>query len=103
MLKRGATDVPAKPYLRIQRAKNSVTLEFDMDLHESILLYCRRENEEDFTLLAEAKQSPYVDTRSNLTAYSEMREYKAIFSIDGDPVGEADYLQIRTKGRFRFF
>jgi hypothetical protein len=103
MLKRGVTDVPAKPYLRIQRAKNSVTLDFDMDFHESILLYCRRENETEFTFLAEAKQGPFVDERPNLTPYSETREYKAIFSIDGEPVGEADFLQIRTKGRFRFF
>ncbi len=103
IVKRGTTDIPAKPYLRIKRAKNSVTLEFDMDLHKTILLYCKRDKETEFTLLGEATQSPFVDTRPNLTTYSESREYMALFSVDGEPVGEPDYLQIRTKGRFRFF
>ncbi len=103
IIKRGFGDVPAKPYLRISRAKDKVTLNFDMDLQQSILLYCKREGEADFTLLAEVRQGPFEDTRPNLTAYSETREYRAVYSLGGEPIGEPDYLEIRTKGRFRFF
>ncbi len=103
IVKRGTTDVPARPYLRSKRGKDKVILAFDMDLHASILIYCKRGKETDFTLLAEVAQGPYIDTRPNLTAYAETREYMALFSIDGEPVGEPDHIQVKTKGRFKFF
>ncbi len=103
IVKRNGTVMPPKPYLRIRRSKNSVQLNFDMDGHTSILLYCKRGEETDYILLAETDKAPYTDLRPNLTEYSETREYMAVFSLDGQPVGECDHISIRTKGRFRFF
>ena len=101
--KRPGKEVSPKPYLRVIRTKDSVILEYDMGKQESIRIYCRRETEENFTLLTETSQSPFADTRSNLNEYSETREYKAVFSKNDKPVGEEDLIKIKTKGRFRFF
>jgi hypothetical protein len=92
-----------KPYLRINRTSNSIILEFEMDKQESILIFCKREKEEHFVFLGEAEKSPFIDERPNLSKYSENRQYKAVFALDGAPVGEEDLIDIKTKGRFRFF
>jgi hypothetical protein len=99
----GQGDVIPKPYLTISKSKEVVKIEFDMDRQEAIQIYCKRGKDSDFELLAEVEDSPYYDTRANLTVYSEEREYKAIFSCEGEPIGEPDFLTIKTKGRFRFF
>ncbi|HWZ23017.1 MAG TPA: hypothetical protein VNW06_10210 [Cytophagaceae bacterium] len=101
--KAGLKELCPKPYLKISTAKDSVTIEFDMDFQESILIYCKRGNETDFVLLTETGKSPFRDTRSNLTEYSETREYKAIFCRDKESIGEEDFIKVKTKGRFRFF
>ena len=103
IVKRGQTEQISKPYLSITRAKDVVTLNFDMHQHKSILIYCKRGKETDFTLLAEVSKGPYMDTRPNLTPYSETREYMAVYSVKGEQIGEPDFLQIRTKGKFRIF
>ena len=99
----GRGDVSPRPYLKAVREKELVKIDFDMDLQESILIYCRRGKELEFELLAEINKPPFLDTRPNLTEYSETREYKALFSSNGEPLGDPDHLKIRTKGRFRFF
>jgi hypothetical protein len=99
----GQNDIPVRPYLKVVRTKGAVTLHFDMEGQESMLIFCKRGKEMDFSFLTETCKSPFTDERPNLTEYSETREYKAVFCADGEPVGEADYLQIKTKGRFRFF
>jgi hypothetical protein len=103
--KRGAgqNDIPVSPYLKVVRTKGAVTLHFDMELQESILIFCKRGTEADFSFLTETCKSPFTDVRPNLTEYSETREYKAIFYADGEPIGEPDYIEVKTKGRFRFF
>ncbi len=92
-----------RPYLRVNRTGNTLVLEFDMDRQESILIFCKRGDEEVFVFLGETNKSPFVDERPNLTKYSEVRKYKAIFANDGEPVGEEDFIDIKTKGKFRFF
>jgi hypothetical protein len=99
----GQQDIPVRPYLKVIRSKEAVTLHFDMDGQESMLIFCKRGKETDFSFLTETCKSPFTDVRPNLTEYSETREYKAIFCTDGEPVGDPDYMQIKTKGRFRFF
>lgn len=99
----GLKEVCPKPYLRISRTKDTVTVEFDMDSQESILIYCKRGENVDFVLLTESYSSPFIDTRSNLTEYSETRAYKAIFCREGESIGEEDLVTVKTKGRFRFF
>ncbi|HSZ25437.1 MAG TPA: hypothetical protein VK766_06965 [Cytophagaceae bacterium] len=96
-------DFPIKPYLRIVRSKEKVILNFDLDFNESILIYCKRGTDVDFILLTETKETSYIDLRPNETGYSETREYKAVFRNNGEVLEEADYIQIRTKGRFKFF
>jgi hypothetical protein len=103
IVKRGQAEQISKPYLNITRAKDLVTLDFDMYDHKSILIYCKRGKETDFVLLTETTKGPFIDTRPNLTPYSETREYMAVYSEKGEPVGEPDFLQIRTKGKFRLF
>ena len=92
-----------KPYMTIFRAKGSVKIEFDLEKQEAIQLFSKRASEKEFVLLTETNQSPYIDNRPNLTEYSETREYKAVFSKNGNLIGDEDLLKIRTKGRFRFF
>ncbi len=91
-----------RPYLRANRTSAGVTLEFEMDGQESILIYSKR-GEEEYVFLREMSRSPFVDERPNLTKYSENRMYKAVFASDGVPIGEDDFIEIKTKGRFRFF
>ena len=92
-----------KPYLEISKKEGCVTLDFEMNEHSSILIYCKRAGEKEFTLLTETSKSPFIDLRPNLTKYAEMREYKAIFSANGKEVGDADFLEIKTKGKFKFW
>lgn len=92
-----------RPYLRVSRTSNVVVLEFEMDRQESILIFSKREGEDIFVFLGETDKSPFIDERPNLTKYAETRRYKAVFASDGEPVGEEDFVDIKTKGRFRFF
>jgi hypothetical protein len=92
-----------KPYLRIQRSKDCVTVRYELEGQEAMLLYCRRDREDVYTLLARLTGDPYLDERPNLTEYSEVREYKAIFCNGEETIGEPDCLQVKTKGKFRFF
>ncbi len=92
-----------KPYLRVSSSKDCVTIGFDMGAQEAILIYCQRGDATDFVLLGSTTKSPFVDNRVNLGEYAETRHYKAVFSKNDEPVGEADHIKIKTKGRFRFF
>jgi len=99
----GNRAVQTKPYLEIKVEENCVRLDFNMDGHSSILLYCKKAGEKEFSYLAETSASPFLDLQPNATKYAEKREYKAVFASNGKPVGDADYLEVKTKGKFKFW
>jgi hypothetical protein len=92
-----------KPYLEVTSELNAIWLHFDLEGHASILLYCKRGKEEGFQFLEEVNQSPYIDVRPNETKYAEKRTYMAVFAAHGNAIGEADYLEVKTKGKFKFW
>jgi len=99
----GNRTTQTKPYLEISKEENCVTLDFEMNGHSSILIYCKRENEKEYVFLTETSKAPFLDLRPNSTKYAENREYKAVFSTNGKPVGDPDFLEIKTKGKFKFW
>lgn len=55
---------------------------------ERINIYCKRGNETEFTLIGSDGESPYLDSRANLTDAPEKREYKIRIVINDVEVGQ---------------
>lgn len=55
---------------------------------ERINIYCRRGNETEFTLIGTDGETPYLDSRENLTDAPETREYKIRIVINDVEVGQ---------------
>ncbi|MBC7821690.1 MAG: hypothetical protein IAG10_32800 [Planctomycetaceae bacterium] len=47
----------------------------------------KRGAETAFTLLAIDTESPYIDTRANLAALPEVRQYQAQYLLGDEPIG----------------
>ncbi|MBK7380947.1 MAG: hypothetical protein IPJ03_18490 [Ignavibacteriales bacterium] len=55
---------------------------------ERINIYCKRGNETEFTLIGTDGETPYLDSRENLTDAPETREYKIRIVINDVEVGQ---------------
>jgi hypothetical protein len=85
-----------KPVLNLFLLPNSnVRVSFVKSIAKGVHIYTRRAGETEWTLLAFDTESPYIDTRENLGAGAEMREYKAVYVIGDVEVGlESDVATI---------
>ena len=81
-----ATEEP--PVLKSTVGPDGVKLTFKKHGHKGIYLESRRQGAETWEFLAIDIESPYLDTRANLTAgQAEWRDYRARY-WDGTPVGD---------------
>lgn len=85
-----------KPILKLFLMPNQhVRISFQKSISDGVKIYTRRAGETEWTLLAFDSESPYIDTRENLAAGAEMREYKAVYVIGDVEVGlESDVATI---------
>ena len=78
----------AAPDLKFSISPDGVKITFKKLGHKGIYLESRRQGHESWEFLAIDIESPYLDTRANLTpGQSEWREYRARY-WDGTPVGD---------------
>ena len=83
---RPATEEP--PVLKDSVNPDGVKLTFKKRGHKGVFLESRRQGAEGWEFLAIDIESPYLDTRANLTpGQAEWREYRARY-WDGTPVGD---------------
>ncbi|MEQ1622101.1 MAG: hypothetical protein ABL919_11890 [Methylococcales bacterium] len=73
----------------IDQTGGVVALNFYKNKSDGINIYCQRENDTDWILLARATVSPYLDNRPLLkTGKPELRRYSAIFMVKDKEVGK---------------
>jgi hypothetical protein len=65
-----------------------VEIQFTKLTSDGVNIYCKRDGDADFALLARDTASPYVDNRPlKVTGKPELREYKARFVQDDEEIG----------------
>jgi len=79
----------AKPKLKgIDLTDGQVSLNFTKYQSDGINIYCQREGDVDWVLLARVTLSPYVDTRPLLqVGKPELRRYSAVFMLKDQEIG----------------
>ena len=85
-----STDLSAaKPVLSgIDQTGGQVTLTFNKLKSDGINIYCQREGDNDWVLLARATTSPFLDNRPLLTTGKpELRRFSAIYMQKDKEVG----------------
>ncbi|MEW6160073.1 MAG: hypothetical protein AB1813_21800 [Verrucomicrobiota bacterium] len=66
-----------------------VELTFNKEPYQGVAIYSKREGETQFTFLARDTYAPYNDSRPCLvTGKPELREYRAIYLLADDEVGQ---------------
>jgi hypothetical protein len=80
----------AKPVLIAEAKPNGVVeLTFNKEPYQGVAIYSKREGETQFTFLARDTYAPYNDSRPCLvTGKPELREYRAIYLLADDEVGQ---------------
>jgi hypothetical protein len=77
----------------------SVTISFNKSISSGVRILTKRGAETAFTLLAVDTASPYIDTRTNLAASPELRQYQAQYLLGDDPIGlVSDILDVTVPG-----
>ena len=70
------------------RTGGVVQVDFVKLTSDGVNLYSKRDGDADFVFLARDTATPYIDTRSLLTAGKpEIREYKAMFVLNDEEIG----------------
>jgi hypothetical protein len=64
-----------------------VTIQFNKSISSGVRILSKRGSETSFTLLAIDTESPYIDTRANLAAGPETRQYQAQYLTGDDSIG----------------
>lgn len=78
----------ARPTLKAgEVSAGSVTIGFNKSVSSGVRLLSRRGAEAAFTFLAIDTESPYIDSRPNLGAGPETRQYQAQYLSGDEPVG----------------
>ena len=68
--------------------RDQVEIGFNKLISDGVNLYSKRDGDADFVFLARDTATPYIDTRSLLTAGKpEIREYKAMFVLNDEEIG----------------
>ena len=79
----------AHPILKgIDLTDGQVSLNFTKYQSDGINIYCQREGDVDWVLLARATQSPYIDTRHLIqVGKPELRRYSAVYMLKDQEIG----------------
>jgi len=79
-----------KPNLSgVDQTGGQVTLSFSKSKSDGVNIYCQREGDADWILLARATISPYLDNRPLLTTGKpELRRYTAVYMLKDKEVGQ---------------
>ena len=90
----------AKPTLKATAINvGAVTIGFNKSVSSGVRILSKRGTEAGFSFLAIDTASPYVDTRANLAAGPELRQYQAQYLISDDPIGlVSDTLNVTVPG-----
>ena len=90
----------AKPTLKAAAvAPGSVTVSFNKSVSSGVRILSKRASETSFSFLAIDTESPYVDTRPNLAAGPETRQYQAQYLTGDDTIGlMSDTLNVTVPG-----
>ena len=90
----------AKPTLRATAVTpGSVTISFNKSISDGVRIMSKRGSETAFSFLAIDTESPYVDTRPNLSAGPETRQYQAQYLTGDEPIGNlSDGLTVTAPG-----
>lgn len=90
----------AKPTLRTGTVvAGSVEITFNKSISDGVRIETKRGSETTWSFLAIDTEAPYVDTRSNLAAGPETRQYRARYISGDDPIGnDSDVLTVTVPG-----
>ncbi len=90
----------AKPTLKATAINvGAVTIGFNKSVSSGVRILSKRGTEIGFSFLAIDTASPYVDTRANLAAGPELRQYQAQYLVSDDPIGlVSDTLNVTVPG-----
>ena len=78
----------SKPTLKASSVlAGAVTISFNKSISSGVKILSKRGAETGFSFLAVDTASPYVDTRANVAAGPETRQYQAHYLDGDDPVG----------------
>jgi len=73
----------------IDQTGGAVAISFTKHKSDGVNIYCQRENDTDWVLLARATVSPYLDNRPLLnTGKPELRRYTAVFMVKDKEIGQ---------------
>jgi len=73
----------------IDRTGGQVALSFSKFKSDGVNIYCQREGDADWVLLARATVSPYLDNRPLLTTGKpELRRYTAVYMLKDKEIGQ---------------
>lgn len=89
--------MPVSPELRLKKEKEKVIIEFEKTIYDGIMLYGRRNTEDNYSLLSVVSKSPYIDARPNQYQAPELREYRACFIKNKKTIGCASEFKIIVK------
>ena len=89
-----------RPELKLAVEGGQVVISFTKHGHQGILLYAKRGDDTEWTLLGLDTYSPYVDTRPNrVPGQPEDRQYRAYYADRDHAVGElSDVATIAVRG-----
>ena len=78
---------------------SAVTIGFDKSTSSGVRVLAKRGTESTFGFLVIDTESPYIDTRANLGAGPETRQYQAQYLFGDDPIGLlSDVLTVTVPG-----
>jgi len=92
------TSVLTAPVLTVKLDGGVPVIGFKKGKSGGIRLYSKRGSEADFSFLAVDTKSPYRDTRPNLGAGPEQRQYYAYFIVDDQQTGDPSTVVSITVG-----
>lgn len=89
-----------RPVLKVKLDAQLPVIRFRKGQRHGVIIYSRRGDEKELTLLAIATRSPYVDRRPNLDpTMPEERHYAALYMHHDHPTGEMSAMASITLGK----
>ena len=91
----------AKPTLKVLGAAiaGDLKIDFNKSVSDGVIIESKRGNETGFTFLAIDMEPDYRDTRANLAAGPETRQFRARYMLNDSPIGNySDVLTVTVPG-----
>lgn len=79
--------------------QGDVLIDFNKSISDGVEIWSKRGNETEWTKLATDSEPEYKDTRTNLTAGPETRQYRARYVLNDAPIGNwSDVIVVTVPG-----